>query len=255
MSRIFVYLIIALFVCICVSSLFFSIAHAEPQIDLVDPEESPDSLVMQGFNIMQLTPKLAPQYAGDKLTCNNCHFNGGNTNGGSNNGISLVGVVEEYPRQVAGKPQSLEERISLCFERSLNGKPVPADDPIMKAILAYLNWISEPVKGVKPKTWLGLKPIRSAHTPNPQKGLVLYERHCALCHKSDGKGFYEEEGDSIPPVFGPSSFNSGAGMNDIQTFASFTFLNMPQGQPYLTEEQALDIASYVTSQDRPKFQE
>lgn len=254
MSRIFAYLIIALFVCICISSLFFTLAHAEPQIELIDPEESTDPLVMKGFQIMQQTTKLAPEFAGDKITCNNCHFNGGNTSGGSSGGISLVGVFYEYPKKMNGQEISLEKRISLCFERSLNGKPVPAGDPIMQAIVAYLRWISAPVKGMKEKPWLGLKPLKTKNTPSAERGLVQYERHCALCHKSDGSGSYEEEGDTIPPLFGPSSFNDGAGMAQLDTFASFTFLNMPQGQPYLTEEQALDIAAYITQQNRPKMQ-
>lgn len=222
-------------------------------MELIDPEESDDPLVMQGFKYMQLTPKLVPQYAGDRISCNNCHFNGGNTQGGSSGGISLVGVVDEYPRQLAtGKTMSLAERISLCFERSLNGKPVPADDPVMKAIIAYLEWISEPVKGQK-KPWLGLEPLKSNHVPDAKQGAIQYKLHCAICHKMDGGGSVEERGDSVPPVFGPHAFNDGAGMAKLQTFASFIYHNMPQGQPYLTEEQALDIAAFVIKQDRPHF--
>lgn len=255
MSRIFFYLIVCLFIAVCASALFFSIANAEPEINLIDPQEATDPLVTQGFKIMELTHQLAPQYANDRISCNNCHFNGGNTTGGSNGGISLVGVTEVYPRysQRSGRSISLEERISNCFERSLNGKPVPANDPIMKALVAYLTWISQPAKGVKDKYWLGLKPIKSDHTPNQHVGFIQYEQHCASCHKSDGNGSHNEMGDSVPPLFGNSSFNDGAGMNNPQTFAAFIFLNMPQGQPYLTKAQALDIAEYVTKQPRPHF--
>lgn len=244
---------IAIFVAVCCSALIFTFADATPQIELLDPEESTDPLVLQGFQYMQQTPKLVPQYSGDRLTCNNCHFNGGNTQGGASGGISLVGVVEKYPRRVNDAEISLAERISLCFERSLNGKPVPADDPVMKAIIAYLDWISEPVKGVKEKPWLGLAPLKSTHVPNAAHGAILYKEHCAICHKMDGGGSIEERGDSIPPVFGPHSYNDGAGMAQLGPLAAFIFHNMPQDQPFLTEEQALDVAAFIMQQERPHF--
>jgi len=242
---------VGIFVAVCCSALVFTFVDAAPEIELLDPEESTDPLVLEGFNLMQLTPSLAPQYSGDRLSCNNCHFNGGNTQGGSNGGISLVGVVEEYPRLLKDQEITLAERISLCFERSLNGKSVPAEDPVMKAIIAYLDWISEPAKGMKDKPWLGLRPLKSNHVPDAAHGALQYKLHCAICHKMDGGGSIEERGDSIPPVFGPHAFNDGAGMAQLGPFATFIYHNMPQGQPYLTEEQALDIAAFVTQQERP----
>lgn len=257
MLRLIFYMFLILFTTACSAALYLAFTHSSKQeLELIDPQESKDPLVLKGFSLMELTPKMAPDFAGDRITCSNCHFNGGNTQGGENNGISLVGVTAEYPRYSSrsGTSITLAERIGNCFERSLNGKAPDADDPVITALIAYLDWISQPALGIKEKKWLGLKPLKTKHVPDEAQGKIEYEKHCALCHKKDGSGSVDEEGDSIPPVFGPYSFNDGAGMNNPATFASFIYLNMPQGEPYLTEEQALDIAAYVTKQPRPHLQ-
>ncbi len=257
MSRILGTAIIFLFVVVCGIALIVTFSRGAVELELLDPEQSSDPKVMEGFRIMKLTPTLASEYSGDLISCNNCHFNGGNSQGGRNNGISLVGVSYEYPRfsKRSGSSIDLSQRISNCFERSLNGKPVPANDSIMESLVAYLNWISKPAEGINDRSWLGLKPLSTKHIPNYEKGKKQYELHCALCHKTDGGGSREIEGDNIPPIFGDQSFNDGAGMNNPATFASFIYLNMPQDDPYLTEEQAIDIAEYVTKQPRPRFRQ
>ena len=60
----------------------------------------------------------------------------------------------------------------------------------------------------------------------------------------------------MPPLWGPESFNDGAGMARLITFANFVHFNMPHGadylNPHLTEEEAWDVAAYVLSQPRPQ---
>src|SRR5437868_4689265 len=68
-------------------------SYSQEEGVLVDPETAPEKirpLVMKGLYTMLETQKHAPAYAGDRITCTNCHFSGGNTLGGENNGISLV---------------------------------------------------------------------------------------------------------------------------------------------------------------------
>ena len=59
----------------------------------------------------------------------------------------------------------------------------------------------------------------------------------------------------MPPLWGPDTFNNGAGMARIINFANFIHFNMPHGtdylNPQLTVENAWDIAAYVLSQPRP----
>lgn len=225
---------------------------------LVDPEEAPEpkrEQVMQGFRIMQQTLKYAPEYAGDKISCNNCHFDGGNSFGGKNNGISLVGVSQKYPvfSKRANRKIDLAERIGNCFRRSMDGKKPPASSPVIENLIAYFDWIATPVPEGSDLFWLGLKPVRIKKMGDGERGEELYNEHCAICHGKDGRGSISEEGNRIPPLWGESAFNDGAGMNRPEIFASFIYWNMPLGDPYLTESQAVDIAAYVTKQPRPHF--
>jgi thiosulfate dehydrogenase len=60
-------------------------------------------------------------------------------------------------------------------------------------------------------------------------------------------------GDAIPPLWGPQSYNWGAGMARIDRAAAFIHANMPLGQGgSLTVQQAWDVATYIDSQVRPQ---
>lgn len=221
--------------------------------DLLDPECAPEdklNTILYGYHIMLDTRKHATEYVGNTLDCNCCHFNGGNTLGGKNRGISLVGVSAMYPRYSKRdkKNISLTDRLNNCFRRSLNGKPLPKDSLEMEALVAYLAWISHEVMDAPMLPWLGLEPIPSNHIPNPEDGKKVYERSCQICHGPNGEGDI-----GVPPLWGPQSFNDGAGMNTLPMLSTFVWLNMPHGQPNLSPEDALDVASYVISKPRPHF--
>jgi thiosulfate dehydrogenase len=234
-----------------------------PSFELVDPETAPEEirpLVLYGHQLMLETRKMIPQYAGDWVSCSNCHFSAGNSMGKDWEGISLVGVTREYPKKLSdGQLYTLADRINSCFERSLNGKPLPKESHEMKALLAYLEWISSPVPIGSKTPWLGLKELSSTHEANPEKGAKDYAIYCAMCHAPDGSGQQREENLSYPPLWGDHSFNDDAGMNRLPMTASFIYHNMPfndptlSGGPALTEEEALDIASFIISQPRPHF--
>ena len=59
----------------------------------------------------------------------------------------------------------------------------------------------------------------------------------------------------FPPLWGPDSFNDGAGMHRLIASASFIRANMPLAttydKPALSVEEAWDVAAYVNSQARP----
>lgn len=236
-------------------------AHTLLGFNLVDPQQAPPDIrdsVMRGFNLFMYTPYYAPGFSGNQLSCTNCHFCGGDTIGGKNGGISLVGVVWEYPRfsKRDGKDISLQQRLKNCFERSMNGHAPAFDSEIMLDIIQYLTWISKEVESIKDIPWLGLPTLTSQHTPDPVQGAKEYEKNCQACHKKNGDGGGElglVEGKTIPPLWGPNSFNTGAGMHTIKMLAPFIYLNMPYQQASLTEEQALDIAAYIQTQPRPSF--
>ncbi len=231
-------------------------SNSSAMFELVDPEMAPDQikpLVMQGYHILSETKKYLPEYAGDRLSCNNCHFAAGNTLGGANSGISLVGVTKNYPKFLAENPNyTLADRINACFEKSLNGKALPVDSQPMKAMLAYLEWISHHIT-MKKAPWLGLKELRSHHTPDSIKGQEVYAIYCASCHGAEGQGEPRAENLSYPPLWGASSFNEAAGMNNLSKLSAFVYYNMPFGEAELTVEQALDVSAFIIAQPKPKW--
>lgn len=236
-------------------------AHVLLGFNLVDPEEAPLEIrdsVMRGYSITMNTPFYAPKYARVLLSCTSCHFCEGDTIGGRDNGISLVGVTNIYPQfsKRDGKMISLAERVNNCFQRSMNGHPLPLDSQEMKDILTYLGWISKEVEKVKNPPWLGLPKLKSSHKPNLEQGAVVYNTYCAACHKENGSGggaLPEPVGKTIPPLWGENSFNDGAGMSLQSVLSAFVYLNMPYQNSILTEEQAIDVAAFVLQQPRPHF--
>ena len=221
-----------------------SVSFSPPQ-----PQEAPPDIrdaVMLGYNILMDTQKYAPQFVGSKMNCRNCHFEAGRTK----NGVSLVGVGAAYPRYRERHRYSvnLVMRTNDCFERSMNGRPLPPDSKEMNAIVTYLHWISRGLPIYADIPWLGLKPFESTHQPNPTKGKGMYAQKCAPCHGDNGQGT-----PIAPPLWGKDSFNDGASMAQLTVMASFTRKFMPQGNPDLTEEEAVDVAAFVTGQRRPHF--
>jgi thiosulfate dehydrogenase len=142
----------------------------------------------------------------------------------------------------------LQDRLNNCFKRSMNGKPLPNDSLEMEALLAYLAWISHEVMDALKLPWLGLDPVPSNHIPDSVNGATVYLQNCQICHGTDGQG-----APGAPPLWGPYSFNDGAGMNTLPMLSSFVWLNMPHGQPSLTPEEALDVAAFVIGKPRPHF--
>ncbi|MGO8760467.1 MAG: c-type cytochrome [Desulfobaccales bacterium] len=217
------------------------------------PQEAPEAIrdaVLLGYKIMMQTRQYAAAYVGNKLGCVSCHFKGGITEGGRNGGLSLVGVGATYPRYRDRQEYAadLVTRTNSCFERSMNGKALPADSKEMAAILTYYQWISQglPIYGDIP--WLGLQPLKQAGSPDKTRGAQVFQEKCAACHGRAGEGTKV-----APPLWGAESFNDGAGTSHLRTFAAFSYQNMPFEEPHLTVEQAWDVAAYVTSQARPHF--
>lgn len=223
--------------------------------DLLDPELSPPDIhdeVILGYNILLHTTKEAPQFAGNALSCTNCHFSAGNTVGGKNGGLSLVGVTTLYPHYFARSKRviSLEERIQWCFERSLNGKAPPTDSKEIKAIVAYLKWISTEVADYNQIPWLKLKLLKSDHQGDVKHGSEVYSEECSSCHQPHGEGT-----EGVPPVWGYGSFNDGAGLNHLRALAAFIYYNMPYGNADLSSEDAIDVAAFILTHPRAHFSE
>jgi thiosulfate dehydrogenase len=85
---------------------------------------------------------------------------------------------------------------------------------------------------------------------DPERGAAIYATQCAGCHGANGEG----RRPVFPALWGPNSFNDGAGMHGIKKMAAFVQHNMPQNRMgILTPQQAYDVAAYIHTQPRPAF--
>jgi thiosulfate dehydrogenase len=206
-----------------------------------------------GRRILTHTPDNVPAYSGNALNCTSCHLDGGRTPWAAP-WVGVWGVFPEY-RSRNARVNALQDRINDCFERSLNGRPLPFASREMIGILAYMQWLSREVPTGKSISGRGFLRIKSTQTPDPARGARVYAQKCALCHGNEGEGTYAPAGEMVyPPLWGPQSFNIGAGMARLKTAAAFVKANMPLGQGgSLGDQEALDVAAFFTRQPRPDF--
>jgi len=162
-----------------------------------------------------------------------------------------VGVYGRYPqyRSRSGAVVTIEDRVNGCFRRSMNGNPLPADGTDMRDIVAYLWFLSwdTPV-GSSSATGSGRERFARL-AADTAAGHATFDRVCAVCHGKTGEGTA-----TAPPLWGPNSFNIGAGMARVRTAAAFISDNMPFDRPgSLTDQQAFDVAAFMVAQPRPDF--
>jgi thiosulfate dehydrogenase len=226
------------------------------------PPGAQTDLVQYGWKLVVETPRHigksaadpAKRYAGNDLACVHCHINAGLKPFAA----PFVSTFASFPMMVNDQVITLAERINGCMTRSMNGSHMPEDGREMEAIIAYLQFIGRDTPiGVR-LAGMGLRSIpRAGHPPDSTRGQVVYREHCAACHGAEGQGelLKSAAGYAIPPVWGPDSFNTAAGMSDVTVAAAFIHANMPPGadyrSPILTEQQAWDVAIFMTSQSRP----
>lgn len=233
--------------------------HAQNPGRFVPPPESAlpanaedAKAVLLGEKIFDNTPKYAAQYTGNTLSCRNCH-----TDRGRNpRSAPLWAAAPQYPmyRSKNRTMNSLEMRIADCFRYSQNGKAPPAESPELLALMTYANWLSTGLPiGIKPKAsgypMLG----KPAQPPDRQRGEVVYAAHCTTCHGTTGQGSSFAGAQVIPALWGPQSYNWGAGMHSVDNAAAYVYANMPHGAAgSLTQQQAWDVAAWINSQPRPQ---
>lgn len=229
------------------------------------PLGRPGNLIRYGFRLISET-HAAPKPdraggsqtpAGNALACRNCH----QERGTKQFGIPWVGVISRYPRFQARELREVDlpGRINGCFQRSLNGRALPKGGEEMKAIVAYMSWLSRDA----PAALIG-RGVPAIPYPDRQadlrQGKEIYKVYCQSCHGMNGAGYRSRSagasgGPVVPPLWGKGSFNNGAGMHRLLIAAAFVRANMPLGTPWnrpvLSVGQAYDVAAYFNSFPRP----
>ncbi len=249
-------------------------AEPPPQTPWVTPDANalPDDewgrTVRYGRDLISKTATLigpeaadpAHRLAGNNLNCQSCHLESGT----KQFGLPFQGVYADFPnyRARSGTVGTIEDRIQGCMTRSMNGKPLPPGGREMTALVAYLKFLSNgrPVGAPTPGRGPGRMPELD-RAADPVHGRAIYGEVCAACHGETGQGQRvgqagDAQGYAIPPLWGPDSFNDGAGMDRLINAANFIHNNMPAGttwqQPALSPEDAWDVAAFIQSQPRPQ---
>jgi thiosulfate dehydrogenase len=200
-----------------------------------------------GQNIFDYTPRFAANYVGNQMNCADCHLQSGR----ASYSAPMTGLAHIFPtyNERAGRVIPLYRRIQQCFARSENGRPPAPDSKEMKALLAYIRWLSPTGYARHAPRGRGLVNLPKLHG-DPGPGAAIYAKQCAACHGADGSGVPPV----LPPLWGPASFNEGAGMSRVEKMAAFVQYNMPQNAPgSLSAQEAYDVAAYVNSKPRPKM--
>lgn len=206
-------------------------------------------------NIGPEAPDRALRFAGNNLACQSCHLDAGT----SRTGLPLVGVFSTYPKfsERDRRVISLAERVNECMERSMNGRALPDDSRQMTAFLAYLRYVGDVPAAPAPAP-----PEAPPLAPDAARGATVFATVCAACHQQNGLGLRrgsvgDVAGYAFPPLWGPDSFNDGAGMDRYPRIVPFVRLNMPRGvdpqHPQLSLQQAWDVSAYVIAQPRPRY--
>lgn len=227
---------------------------------LLEGEER--QLIIYGEELIANTAKyLGPKGSVAPITngmnCQNCHLDAGRKAWGNNYGA----VSANYPkfRDRSGSTETVYKRVSDCMERSLNGQTLDSNTREMQAMIAYIKWIGQEVeKNTTPKGTGIAPPTYLDRAASPEKGFEVYTQKCQSCHGADGQGLMAADGNAYtyPPLWGPHSYNSGAGLFRLSRFAGYVRDNMPLNQashnaPALTDAEAWDVAAYVNSRPRP----
>ena len=236
-----------------------------PKNPLTDPGLDRSALsndIRWGFRIFTNTPLEAPQFAPGKISCSNCHLNGGQRE----RALPLVNVAGMFPEynKRSGRLYSLGDRIVDCFVRSENaigvadGAPPTTTSKEVLAVSAYVTWLARGSEVGKNPSWRGQNAITSSNLIpieelDPHKGEALFLEHCTNCHGENGQGV--AIGDKKPgPLWGPDSWNDGAGAARVYTLAGIIRYSMPYLNPgSLTDEESQELAAFIDSKPRPSY--
>jgi len=201
---------------------------------------------LRGRALLLATRDSLPHNVGNSLRCASCHIDGGLRR----DAMPWIGSYARFPqyRARSGKVDLIEDRINDCFRRSMNGSALAPAGGDMRDIVTYFAFLSSGIpvgSEMDGQGFLRLQPLRG----DAGRGAGVFTTTCARCHGANGYGTV-----LAPPLWGPHSYNVGAGMARINTAASFIHALMPIDRAQrLDAQQAFDVATYINTRPRPDF--
>lgn len=248
------------------------LADNPPVIDLMqwkvpDPATLPNDdhgrLVRLGRDMIVETYKfIGPEvsdksmrYTGTNMSCQSCHLGAGTVPYAA----PLTGASAGYPTFMPrfNATYTIADRINACMQRSMAGNALPVDSQPMKAMVAYIDFLSEGIQKGTKRIGAMTKALKEPQRPvDLAHGEQVYKEKCAVCHQPDGQGKRRgKAGDTMgyefPPQWGPDSSSEGASMFRLLTVMEFVYHNMPLGttwdKPQLTVDEAYDVAAFIVS--------
>jgi cytochrome c len=252
-----------------------------------DIEDAPSNVYL-GYLYMHLTsgtlgpegntryPDTGEPYVTSVTACSSCHFSGGQVPFGS--------PVYQSPSKYTPDPQTglgpyfrplgyhrdLEDSIIDCFRNCMNAERAPEkDDPVMIALVDYVEWVTEGVTDpAMREDWRLLPPEAGPSLPridgvttmraDPIRGAQLYNNRCADCHNEDGPGAGEyrigEGRPRIPALWGMrDGYTKGAAFYRTPVLGAYIQKHMPLDAPLtLSDQDAIDIASFINAPDKAR---
>lgn len=213
--------------------------------------------ITRGYTLATQTyEKLKEFVPTAKLHCSSCHLNAG----GNSDAAWWVDLKYKYKT-----PSALQARINQCFTNSLNGKPLctPAGNGLrgdcdtnlnMRGFIFYIRWLDEQAQTLPlcNTNQHGFPPLAGT-SGDATAGEAVFIEKCAVCHRLDGQGRYEDNTYYRPALWGPHSFNASAGMfatpEDLAAFVRWNMPLMAGGE--LSDREAWDVEAYIHSKPRP----
>lgn len=220
-----------------------------------------DSLIRYGYELFVNTSRYwgakgTMLHSTNSMSCQHCHEDAGAKNFSN----CLSAVASTYPkyRERSGHIETIAIRVNDCFLRSLNGKTIDTTGNEMTAMVAYIKWLGKDVPlHIRPDGAGTAELEYLDRAANPANGAVIFQSTCTKCHGSNGEGQLntDSSGYLYPPLWGPNSYNTGAGIYRLTRLAAFIKDNMPFGtthqNPQLSTEEAWDVAAFISSKPRP----
>ena len=247
--------------------------------------------VRWGYRIFTNTPREASRFSPGQVSCANCHLNVGQRERALPL-VGVAGMFPEYNNRAA-RLISLADRVVDCFLRSENATgrlaptrpagsvshtdrsgsaevvpasmhdgwtgdlPTPTSKEVL-AVSAFVAWLSRGHAVGENPSWRGRNAIPAdklipVARLDLARGEAVYLERCQSCHGADGQGV--QIGDKkAGPLWGPDSWNDGAGAARVYTLAGIVRYTMPYLDPgSLSDEDAQHVAAYINSRPRPVY--